>query len=62
MNTITKTVVNSLICFFLILHTLNAQEIISPDNNIKVMLSMKKTSDNQSFGQVNFKVLYKKNS
>jgi hypothetical protein len=62
MNIITKTIVNILVCFFLILHTLNAQEIISPDNNIKVILSMKKTSDNQSFGQVNFKVLYKRNS
>lgn len=39
--------------------TLNAQEIVSPNKNIKVIVS-KKESDEKSFGQVYFKILYKK--
>ncbi|HAB53520.1 MAG TPA: alpha-glucosidase [Ignavibacteriales bacterium] len=51
-----------LIYCLLISLTINAQEIISPDSNIRVILCIKKTSDNQSFGQANFRILYKKKS
>lgn len=41
--------------------TINAQEIVSPNKNIKVIIS-KKESNEKSFGQVYFKILYKKKS
>jgi hypothetical protein len=62
MNTAIKTIANTLICFFLILQTLNAQEVISPEGNIKVIIDMKQAESNQSSGQVSFSVLYKKNT
>jgi len=37
----------------------NAQEVLSPNKNIKVILTSKKTTDKASFGQVYFKVQYK---
>jgi len=48
--------------FLLISFAAYAQEIISPNKNIKVILEMKKTLNGLSkkFGQVYFKVLYKK--
>ncbi len=51
------------LCFFLYLlistaFTINAQEIISPNKNIKVIIS-KKDSNEKSFGGVYFKILYK---
>jgi hypothetical protein len=58
--TMTKT--NFLVCFLLFSLALDAQEIISPNSSIKVMLSIKTTSEDQSFGQVNFKVLFKRDS
>lgn len=42
--------------------TINAQEIISPNKKIKLIVSSKKTSDENSFGQVGFKVMYKNKS
>jgi hypothetical protein len=51
-----------LVCCILISLIINALEIISPDSSIRVILSIKKTSDNQSFGQIEFRVLYKRNS
>lgn len=62
MNIYTMIKINFLLCCFLISFPLNAQKIISPNDNIKVILSMKKTSDIQSFGQLYFKVMYKTNS
>ncbi|MDP3682368.1 MAG: glycoside hydrolase family 97 N-terminal domain-containing protein, partial [Ignavibacteria bacterium] len=56
------TKIRIVICCLLISLNINAQEIISPDSNIRVILCIKKTSDNQSFGQVNFRILYKKKS
>lgn len=41
--------------------TINAQEIVSPNKNIKVTVVSKKGLDEKSFGQVYFKILYKKN-
>ncbi|GGF67437.1 glycoside hydrolase family 97 protein [Wenyingzhuangia marina] len=41
--------------------TINAQEIVSPNKNIKAIVS-KKESDKNSFGQVYFKILYKNKS
>ncbi|MFC5682201.1 glycoside hydrolase family 97 protein [Flavobacterium sp. MAHUQ-51] len=49
------------LCFFtLTLVSLQAQEIISPNKNIKVVVENK--SGSESFGQVYFKVLYKNQS
>jgi hypothetical protein len=45
---------------FLISFATNAQEIISPDNNIKVILGAEKTLDNKSAAAIFFKILYKK--
>lgn len=42
--------------------TINAQEIISPNKKIKLIVYSKKTSDENSFGQVGFKVMYKNKS
>lgn len=42
--------------------TINAQEIVSPNKNVKVILFSKKGIDEKSFGQVYFKILYKKKS
>jgi hypothetical protein len=42
--------------------TINAQEIVSPNKNIKVIVVSKKGLNEKSFGQVYFKVLYKKKS
>lgn len=47
--------------FFSTVFTINAQEIVSPNKKIKVIVS-KKASDEKSFGQVYFKILYKKKS
>ncbi|KQB43912.1 Glycoside hydrolase 97 [Flavobacterium daejeonense] len=41
--------------------TINAQEIVSPNKNIKIIVS-KKESDEKSSGQVYFKILYKNKS
>src|SRR5215212_698605 len=38
----------------------NAQEIVSPNKNIKVVISAQKASDNKSAYPVHFKVLYRK--
>jgi hypothetical protein len=46
-------------CFSMAL-TGNAQEIVSPNKNIKVVISVEKASDNKSAYPVHFKVLYKK--
>lgn len=53
------------ICMFIYLFisaafTINAQEIVSPNKNIKVIVVSKKASDEKSFGQVYFKIFYKK--
>lgn len=40
----------------------NAQEVLSPNKNIKVILASKKTMDKSSFGQVYFKILFKNGS
>lgn len=40
--------------------TINAQEIVSPNKNIKVIVVSKKGLDEKSFGQVYFKILYEK--
>jgi hypothetical protein len=37
--------------------TINAQEIVSPNKNIKVIVVSKKGLDEKSFGQVYFKIL-----
>ncbi|MFH6991152.1 glycoside hydrolase family 97 protein [Flavobacterium sp. FlaQc-48] len=42
--------------------TINAQEIISPNKKIKLIVYSKKTSDENSFGKVGFKVMYKNKS
>ncbi len=47
---------------FMAAFTINAQEIVSPNKNIKVIVVSKKESDEKSFGQVYFKVLYKNKS
>ena len=49
-----------LLVFILNLLGANAQELISPDKNIKVKLITKKLSDD-GYGQIYFKILYKKN-
>lgn len=41
--------------------TINAQEIVSPNKKIKVIVS-KKESNEKSFAEVNFKILFKKKS
>ncbi|MBN2029642.1 glycoside hydrolase family 97 catalytic domain-containing protein [bacterium] len=53
---------NFLFCCFLGALALNAQEVVSPDGNIKVILGMENAASNQSLGQASFKVLYKRNS
>ncbi|MFB9109964.1 glycoside hydrolase family 97 protein [Flavobacterium gyeonganense] len=49
--------------FFLVSSTfeINAQEILSPNKKIKVIVTSKKGSPDHSFGEVYFKVLYKSN-
>lgn len=49
--------------FFLVSSTfeINAQEILSPNKKIKVIITSKKGSTDHSFGEVYFKVLYKSN-
>lgn len=42
--------------------TINAQEIVSPNKKIKVVITSKKASDEKSFSQVYFKILFKKKS
>lgn len=44
-----------LLCLFISCVATNAQEILSPNKKIKVII----TSDNNSFGEIYFKVLYK---
>ncbi|GGF05687.1 glycoside hydrolase family 97 protein [Flavobacterium limi] len=39
--------------------TINAQEVLSPNKKIKVIISSKKTSDDSSYGQIYFRILYK---
>jgi hypothetical protein len=52
-----------LLSFFVLnVYIINAQEIVSPNQNIKVIVSTKKTSNEMASGQVFFKVMYKKNS
>ncbi|RVT79880.1 glycoside hydrolase family 97 protein [Flavobacterium sufflavum] len=46
-------------CLISTAFTINAQEIVSPNKKIKVIIASKKTSDNNSFGKVYFKILYK---
>ena len=41
---------------------IKAQEVLSPNKNIKVELDSKKTSDKISINQLYFRILYKKNS
>ena len=41
---------------------INAQEIVSPDKNIKVILVIKKTVNEKTSGQIYFKIMYKKDS
>jgi hypothetical protein len=48
--------------FVLNIYTLNAQEVLSPNKIIKVILVTKKISDNNTFGQVFFRIKYKKKS
>ena len=52
------------ILFFLVLNiiVLNAQEIVSPNKNIRVIVAPKKTADNSTAGQLCFRVLFKKGS
>lgn len=54
-----KFIFLSLCLFIPFSFTINAQEILSPNKNIKVIISSKKISDDSSYGQVHFKVLYK---
>ncbi|MFA6581816.1 MAG: glycoside hydrolase family 97 N-terminal domain-containing protein, partial [Paludibacter sp.] len=51
-----------ILLFITTLFTLNAQEILSPNKNIKVVLQSKKTFGNLSSGQLFFKILYKNGS
>jgi len=52
-----------LLLFVLIISfKINAQEVISPNKNIKVILITKKASNQISFCQVYFRILYKKGS
>lgn len=39
--------------------TINAQEIISPNKNIKLVITSEKESNKKSYGQVYFKIFYK---
>ena len=48
--------------FVLNIYTLNAQEILSPNKIIKVILVTKKISDNNTSEQVFFRIMYKKDS
>ena len=41
--------------------TINAQDIVSPNKKIKVIVSKKESSE-KSFGEVHFKILFKKKS
>lgn len=52
------------IIFFFVLNifVINAQEIVSPSKNIKVVLENKKKSNEIISGQIFFKVMYKKDS
>lgn len=54
-----KEILFLLFCF-LISFAINAQEIASPDNNIRVILSTKYATGDKSIGQVYFRILYKK--
>jgi len=52
-----------LLLFVLIISfKINAQEVISPNKNIKVILITKKASNQISFSRVYFRILYKKSS
>ena len=52
-----------LISFFVLsTHIIDAREIESPNQNIKVIISNKKTSNEMTSGQVFFRVMYKKDS
>ena len=57
-----KHIYLSFLVLFSTLFTINAQEILSPNKNIKVLLASKKTTEKSSSGQVFFKILYKKGS
>jgi Glycoside hydrolase 97/Glycosyl-hydrolase 97 N-terminal/Glycosyl-hydrolase 97 C-terminal, oligomerisation len=57
-----KHIYLSFLLLFSTLFTINAQEILSPNKNIKVILVLKKSSDKASSGQVFFKILHKKGS
>jgi len=48
----------------LVLNTIaiHAQEIVSPDKNIKVILITKRISDDKTSGQIFFRIMYKKDS
>jgi len=52
------------IIFFFVLNifVINAQEIVSPNKNIKVVLVTKKALNEKTFGQIFFRVMYKKDS
>ena len=52
------------IIFFFVLNiiVIKAQEIVSPNKNIKVVLVTKKASNEKSSGQIFFRVMYKKDS
>ena len=62
MTIIKKAIVNTLVFIFFVIQNLNAQEIVSPDRNIKVILGLKKAMNDQSSGQIEFQVLYKTDS
>ncbi|MRX40216.1 glycoside hydrolase family 97 protein [Flavobacterium sp. LC2016-23] len=48
--------------FISISFTINAQEIVSPNKKIKLIINSKKASDQNSFAQVSFKIMYKNKS
>jgi hypothetical protein len=54
-----KKILFLLFCF-VISFAINAQEITSPDRNIKVVLSTQKILDNKPAGPIYFIILYKK--
>jgi hypothetical protein len=56
-----KPVFSFLFCFSIAL-VCNAQEIVSPNKNIKVVISAQKASDHKAAYPVSFNVLYKKGS
>lgn len=54
-----KFIYLSLYLFISSVFTINAQEILSPNKKIKVIIASKKATDDSSYGQVHFKILYK---